>query len=122
MTATEPANEKLEFGQRLAEERKRLGLSQSAMAEACGVKIVSQHHYEKGARTPSIDYLIKAVELGARIERLMPQLFESFVAQLTALYVDVDHQCRSEDGRLLDLEVRASTFAKALIKASKDAE
>lgn len=44
-------------GARLAEERKRLGLSQAAFAEFVGVSFSSQRRYENGERSPDTDYL-----------------------------------------------------------------
>ena len=52
---------------RLREERERLGMSQSAFAEACGVKKLAQINYEKGDRKPDTDYLESAVRLGADV-------------------------------------------------------
>jgi len=52
---------------RLREERERLGMSQSAFAEACGVKKLAQLNYEKGDRKPDTDYLESAVRLGADV-------------------------------------------------------
>ncbi|MFN3987604.1 MAG: helix-turn-helix domain-containing protein [Rhodocyclaceae bacterium] len=45
------------IGERLLEERERLGLSQSELAERCGVTMRSQRNYEKGERQPDASYL-----------------------------------------------------------------
>lgn len=45
------------FGTRLAEERKRLGMSQEAFAEFVGVSFSTQRRYEKDSRNPDIGYL-----------------------------------------------------------------
>jgi len=42
-------------------------MSQSAFAEACGVKKLAQINYEKGDRKPDTDYLESAVRLGADV-------------------------------------------------------
>lgn len=44
-------------GERLKEERKRLGMSQSEFAEIGGVKKLAQLKYEKGERSPSYTYI-----------------------------------------------------------------
>lgn len=53
----------LNFGTRLKEERKRLGMSQTEFAAAVGVHLNTQSRYEKGDRTPDATYLdaIKSV-------------------------------------------------------------
>lgn len=61
----------LSFGDRLKSERERLGLSQTAFGEACGVKKLAQLHYEKGDRNPDIVYLEKASGLGVDLYYLL---------------------------------------------------
>ncbi len=55
------------FGQRLREERLRLGLSQDQLAEIGGVQRRTQHNYEKGERAPDGVYLAKIAGVGADI-------------------------------------------------------
>jgi transcriptional regulator with XRE-family HTH domain len=55
----------MNFCERLAMERKRLGFRQPEFAEKCGVKGPTQSLYETGKRYPDADYLIRACELGA---------------------------------------------------------
>lgn len=43
--------------ERLAEERRRLGLSQEAIAIAAGVQRRAQINYEAGKRAPTVEYL-----------------------------------------------------------------
>jgi transcriptional regulator with XRE-family HTH domain len=45
------------IGKRLAEERKRLGCSQSAFAELVGISFSSQRRYEDGRSSPDTAYL-----------------------------------------------------------------
>lgn len=52
------------LGKRLRTERKRIGLTQAAMAAACGVRPNAHGAYEKDVRTPRADYLKEAVKLG----------------------------------------------------------
>ncbi|WP_315807509.1 helix-turn-helix domain-containing protein [Pseudomonas sp. C9-3] len=49
------------IGERLREERERLGLSQGSFGEIGGVKANAQGNYEKGERSPDAAYL-SAVE------------------------------------------------------------
>lgn len=46
------------FGERLQEERKRLGLNQTQFAAFGGVLLRAQVYYEKGERRPDVDYLM----------------------------------------------------------------
>lgn len=55
------------FGARLREERERLGMTQDAFAEACGVRRRAQAHYEAGERTPDATYLEAAGRLGVDV-------------------------------------------------------
>ena len=55
------------FGERLRAERKRLGLSQRALAEIGGVHANAQGNYEKGARSPDAAYLTAISEAGVDV-------------------------------------------------------
>lgn len=55
----------MNFSQRLAFERKRLGYKSSEFATACGVAAQSQSIYENDKRMPDAAYLMKACALGA---------------------------------------------------------
>lgn len=52
------------LGTRLAEERKRLALSQSAFAESVGVSFSTQRRYEDGRSSPDASYLDAIERLG----------------------------------------------------------
>jgi len=52
------------FGNRLREERKRLGLTQTAMGAVGGVSKDAQFNYEAGLRSPDSVYLMKAAQSG----------------------------------------------------------
>jgi len=58
------------FGERLLEERARLGLNQTEMAEAGGVKRVVQHFYEHDIQVPDFAYLDRLRNLGADLSYL----------------------------------------------------
>ena len=55
------------LGDRLREERNRLGVSQSEFAHACGVEKGSQINYEAGRRYPDAAYLGQADKLGVDV-------------------------------------------------------
>lgn len=55
------------IGGRLREERERLGQSQSAFGERCGVKKTSQINYEADRRMPDAAYLRAAEEVGVDV-------------------------------------------------------
>ena len=52
---------------RLRAERERLGLSQQALAERCGVTARSQRNYESGERAPDASYLSAIAAAGADV-------------------------------------------------------
>lgn len=56
-----------EFPSRLRDERKRLGLSQEALAELGGVKLNAQSNYENGKRAPDSDYLSRVAAHGVDV-------------------------------------------------------
>jgi transcriptional regulator with XRE-family HTH domain len=56
-----------DFGKRLKAERERLGLSQAAFAEACGVGKTAQYTYERGEREPNWSYMTMAEGLGVDV-------------------------------------------------------
>ncbi len=59
--------ELLDFGARLAQERKRLEYSQSALADLMGKSSMTQFKYESGETCPDADYFFALDELGADI-------------------------------------------------------
>ncbi|WP_024304303.1 helix-turn-helix domain-containing protein [Pseudogulbenkiania sp. MAI-1] len=55
---------KPQIGQRLYEERRRLGLSQADCAEVCDVALRTYHTYEAGTATPNAESLSKLSDAG----------------------------------------------------------
>lgn len=53
------------IGDRLREERERLGLTQTDFAELIGASKNTQSNYEKGVRKPDSDYLMRLEEASA---------------------------------------------------------
>ncbi len=59
------------LGERLKEERLMMSLTQSAFAEAGGVKKDAQLKYESGKRSPNAEYLQKISDLGVDISYII---------------------------------------------------
>lgn len=55
----------MNFGQRLRDERKRLGFTQAEFASKLGISRNTQVNYESMDRDPDVKYLAKVEELGA---------------------------------------------------------
>lgn len=108
------------FPKRLLKERKRLGLTQTQLGKYGGVRRAAQYLYEKGERTPSIQYLYdismhgadfkflltgeRTVKTGGKIT-LDPETIQR-------LYVIVDQVSRDSKGKLFDLEYRQNLMLK----------
>lgn len=61
----------LHIGERLKEERERLGFTQPAFGAVGGVQKLAQHKYEKGDRFPGADYLAAIAKVGADIQYIV---------------------------------------------------
>ncbi|MFG0467044.1 helix-turn-helix domain-containing protein [Pseudomonas putida] len=57
----------MNIGDRLKEERKRLGLNQTEFAALLGASKTSQFNYEKGDRSPDAAYLAAAAQSGVDV-------------------------------------------------------
>jgi len=123
------------FGQRLRQERDRLGLSQADFAERGGVRRTTQHIYESDTRVPDLNYLERVREAGADLaylvlgERLPAGRQDTLTISYSALsniYRVVDEFCRDGDGKPLPLESRLRFFqllcASIKDRGSSDAE
>jgi transcriptional regulator with XRE-family HTH domain len=69
----------MSFGQRLREERRRLGLSQVQCAELCGVVEKTQGLYETSVRRPDTDYLAAFAKAGADVNYLITGALSSTI-------------------------------------------
>lgn len=58
----------MNIGERLREERERLGFSQLALADIAGVKRNAQGNYEKGERLPDAAYLAAIAGVGVDVK------------------------------------------------------
>lgn len=59
------------FGLRLAEERKRLGLTQSELAEVASIKRLAQSQYERESSSPTVRYLAAIAHAGINLHQLL---------------------------------------------------
>lgn len=59
------------IGERLKEERNKLGLSQSAIDGITGITKNSQINYEANKRSPDSEYLAKIAEIGADVNYIL---------------------------------------------------
>jgi transcriptional regulator with XRE-family HTH domain len=60
-----------DLGQRLREERLRLGLSQEQFGALGGVQRETQYLYERGTRIPSVEYFFGVITGGASLDYLV---------------------------------------------------
>lgn len=113
------------LGKRLREERERLGLTQSELADAGSVRRITVYQYERGDRPPSLEFLSGAEKVGVsfdyvlRGERPVPSLSGKFIdAELVAeLYWLVDRYAVDAKGRSLHLDDRSALFEKLVSMA-----
>lgn len=61
----------IHIGERLREERERLGFTQPAFGTIGGVQKLAQLKYEKGERFPGADYLAAVAKLGADVQYIV---------------------------------------------------
>ncbi|MCY1295835.1 hypothetical protein D9M71_116230 [compost metagenome] len=70
------------IGDRLREERERLGFSQTVFAETGGVQKRAQINYEQGERFPGVDYLAAVAKLGVDAQYIVTGERSSSAAQM----------------------------------------
>jgi len=94
----------LNIGERLREERERLGYSQSAIGAVGGVKKLAQLKYEQGERFPGADYLAALAKIG--VDTLYIVTGERSAGSLTADETELLERFRSAP-----LAVKAAAIA-----------
>ena len=105
------------FGNRLKEERKRLGETQHGFAEKAKIKRVTQFLYEKEESFPNYRYLTIIADLGVDMnylffgKRQRSGYFELTPQLLRDIYRIVDEIARDDDGNLLPLETRLNFYS-----------
>lgn len=82
-------NESLLIGDRLREERKRLGLNQTEFGETGGVKLFTQSHYETGKRMPNGEYLANVAAIGVDVQYVLTGV-KAEQGNQPSLPIDVD--------------------------------
>lgn len=111
------------IGDRLKEERERLGFNQTDFAAKAGASKNSQYNYEKGERSPDATYLAAVAERGVDVLYVVtgerkPTTTESVSAE-TAKFLEIYQHITDLDREVLFR--MASAFAKAAsIDARKD--
>lgn len=83
------------IGERLREERERLGMSQAAFGQLAGVKKNAQFNYEAGHRSPDSEYLSAVARHGADVLYIL-------TGRRTPGH-ELIAQIRRKYGRLIDL-------------------
>lgn len=76
------------FFDRLREERERLGFSQEAFGAIGGVKRVAQGKYEKGERSPDVDYLAAIARVGVDVQYIVTGVRSSALVGKEALLLE----------------------------------
>lgn len=61
------------FGELLARQRKKRGIKQKDLANACQISQRAQSTYENGTVAPKVDYLFKLQSLGYDVHRLIAE-------------------------------------------------
>lgn len=84
------------IGDRLKEERERLGFNQTEFAAKAGASKNSQYNYEKGERSPDASYLAAVAEQGVDV-----------LYVITGQHSSVDESSLSDDDLEIVLHVRA---------------
>lgn len=92
------------IGERLREERTRLGLSQAALGDIGGVRKQAQLNYEKGERTPDAAYLAAISRFGADVQFIVTGIKSSEV-------LDADEQQLLSLFRNAPLAIKAAALA-----------
>lgn len=114
------------FGEKLANERKRLGMKVAELADKCGINPATQYLYEKGDRHPSSTYLENVFSLGIRPEALFESLQDlgnsPTKSNLRQAFFKVDQECRDAEGRLLDAHPRFERLLEELGFENETAE
>lgn len=115
---------------RLKLERKRLGLSQDAFAEAGGIRRTALYLYERGDRMPTLEFLLNCTSIGLDFSHVIfgecnlrnnseIQLSESELIRIFAL---VDVYARDSRSRLLAHEYQQQLLSQLCRIASDRSE
>lgn len=106
-------------GDRLREERERLGLSQLAMGDVGGVKKLAQLNYEKGDRKPDAAYLAAIAGIGADVLYILTGQRSPAALQPDELELLERFRAASLDGKLAALSALRGVTQTAATKVGK---
>jgi len=95
------------IGERLQQERQRLGLTQAEFAEACGSGKRQQSRYEAGEQVPGGEYLAGAAQLGVDVAYVLTGSASVSTGNVSA-----------EDALLLAAYHRAPPATRSLVLAA----
>lgn len=102
---------KVELGERIAIERKRLGKTQVDFAMLCGVSTNSQINYEKGLRAPDVDYLLCLQRVGGDLSYILNGSRSLIASDGRAVYESSRKDGFQTAGQLLAAEVAVMELA-----------
>lgn len=106
------------FGLRLAQERKRLGLTQSELAEIVGIKRLAQSQYERESSSPTVRYLSAIAQTGINLNQVLfgglpsfelPSKNEQYRIERQA-FEQVEEYVQDQPEGLLGAEARFTLF------------
>lgn len=109
------------IGQRLRQERERLQLSQSVLAEETGVGRKTQYNYEEGDRSPDTNYLVKAAAIGVDVVYVLTgaRMPPAAVTSQGVQPISEDEQALLSRFRRMPLDERESFLQIVGVLASK---
>lgn len=103
----------MSIGERIAEERKRIGFTQTSFAEKLGVSLSSQKRYETSERVPNIYYIGALEKIGVNIAYVMSGSTDAI--EKLKFYTTLDRQT-AELLVLILLDMDKEGFVEALAK------
>ncbi len=112
------------FGERLREERRRLGLSQAKFAEQVGIQRVTQHFYEKEHNPPNYKYFKEISELGVDLVYLFfnkkkdPSAMELSLDTLANIFTAVEESGKDAKGNPYPFEEKLDLFRLLCVSVS----
>lgn len=104
-------HKKIDIGERIAIERKRLGKTQADFASMGGVSTNSQINYEKGNRSPDIEYLAAIQSVGADVMFIINGNRSLHAADGRAVFESTRKDGFQTAGQLLAAEVAVMDLA-----------
>lgn len=107
------------IGERLREERERLGFNQTDFAALATATRQTQSNYEKGERSPDANYLLAIGAVGADVQYILTGRRTTHMDEPRAGYVV--EPLKPDEAALLDNYRHSSPEARAALRATSDA-